>query len=430
MRDTNDTLLIGEDTTYEFIEEMIKTTRECYHSDKIHIGMDEAHNVGLGEYLRKHGYCDRFELLSKHLKRVMEITDKYNFKPMMWSDMFFKLGSKDGAYYDVEAKMPGNIESLIPEQLSMVYGDYYNNDAKIVDAMIKKHKQMGRDVVFAGGIWTWSGLTPNYDKTFATTKGALDMCRKNGIKDVFATMWGDDGGECSKFMALLGLCLYGEFNYSENVSDKQLKEMFRITTGYDMDEFLLFDVDNFGNLCESHDATISKQVFYSDVMRGLFDKNHAQLNLKEHYKNIYDKLLKVNPDKDMEDLFDYHTQYVKILYKKCDMSMRIKRAYDNKWMEELKKIIIELDEIVQDVEIMRNMEYNIWHKTNKPFGFEYFDANMGAVETRLKSAKRRIEDFVSKKVDSLEELEEERLYYNGDKNPFIHKYSSSEIRLV
>lgn len=105
-------------------------------------------------------------------------------------------------------------------------------------------------------------------------------------------------------------------------------------------------------------------------MRGLFDKNHAQLNLKEHYKNI----------------------------------------------------MIKLDELVQDLDIMRNMEYNIWHKTNKPFGFEYFDANMGAVETRRKSAKRRIDDFVSKKVDSLEELEEERLYYNGDKNPFIHKY--------
>ena len=45
--------------------------------------------VGLGRYLDKHGYVNRFELLLKHLNKVCEIAQKYGFKPMMWVDMFF-----------------------------------------------------------------------------------------------------------------------------------------------------------------------------------------------------------------------------------------------------------------------------------------------------------------------------------------------------
>lgn len=430
MRDTPGILLIDEEKTYEFIEEMIKTARECYHTDKIHIGMDEAHEVGLGEYLRRHGYCDRFELLSRHLKRVMEITDKYGFKPMMWSDMFFRLGSKDGAYYDIETKMPENIEEMIPKGISMVYWDYYNNDKKTVDGMIKKHKEMGAPIVFAGGIWTWSGLTPNYDKTFATTKGALDMCRKHGVKEVFATMWGDDGSECSKFEALLGLCLYGEYNYSDEITDERMAEMFNAATGCKMEDFLLFDVDNFGDLCAERNATISKQVFYSDVMMGLFDKNHGQLNLKKHYSEILEKLENVEAEGFFKLLFNCHKQYVKILCSKCDMSIRIKKAYDENDRAELKKITAELKILSEDVENMRETEYKIWHKTNKPFGFEYFDSKMGGVSARLKSAAMRIEEYLSGDLESLPELMEERLYFNGEKTPFVHRYFSRMISFV
>lgn len=99
---------------------MIKTMRRCFRSNKIHIGMDEAHMVGLGGYLEKHGYVKRFELLSSHLKRVTEITDKYGYSPMMWSDMFFRLGTKGGAYYDINPKLPDNISELIPEGTAQV----------------------------------------------------------------------------------------------------------------------------------------------------------------------------------------------------------------------------------------------------------------------------------------------------------------------
>ncbi|WP_054954857.1 hypothetical protein [Paenibacillus sp. FF9] len=44
---------------------------------------------------------------------------------------------------------------------------------------------------------------------------ALQVCKKEGIREVYATMWGDDGNEGNPFAALLGLQLYAEHAYTE-----------------------------------------------------------------------------------------------------------------------------------------------------------------------------------------------------------------------
>ena len=91
INDYDDILLIDEPRTYELIDNMFASLAESYSSRKVHIGMDEAHMVGLGRYLDKHGLCNRYELLNRHLTKVVEIAKKYGFEPMMWSDMFFRI---------------------------------------------------------------------------------------------------------------------------------------------------------------------------------------------------------------------------------------------------------------------------------------------------------------------------------------------------
>ena len=73
INDTQDILLVGEERTYQLIENMFKSLRECFTTDLIHIGMDEALFLGLGKYMQKHGACNRFDILNEHLNRVVEI---------------------------------------------------------------------------------------------------------------------------------------------------------------------------------------------------------------------------------------------------------------------------------------------------------------------------------------------------------------------
>lgn len=56
LRDTADILLAGSKETYTFLEHLIEAASRPFQSKRIHIGMDEAHQLGLGKYLDKHGY--------------------------------------------------------------------------------------------------------------------------------------------------------------------------------------------------------------------------------------------------------------------------------------------------------------------------------------------------------------------------------------
>ena len=126
-RDLGDILLIGDEKTYQLIDDMFSTLAQCVASKSIHIGMDEAHMVGLGKYLDQHGYQNRSKILVEHLQKVCEIAKKYGFKPMMWSDMFFRLASGGGYYVD-EVEFGEEVLSLVPEELDLVYWDYYSED--------------------------------------------------------------------------------------------------------------------------------------------------------------------------------------------------------------------------------------------------------------------------------------------------------------
>ena len=77
VKDDADTLLIGEEKTYQLIEAMIRACRNSFSTQRIHIGMDEAFMVGFGRYRLKHGIPDRERIFCEHLYRVNEICQKY-----------------------------------------------------------------------------------------------------------------------------------------------------------------------------------------------------------------------------------------------------------------------------------------------------------------------------------------------------------------
>ena len=146
--DVNDILLIDEPKTYEFIERIFASLAKNFTSRNVHIGMDEAHMVGLGNYLDKHGYCNRFELLNRHLQKVNAIAKKHGFTAHMWSDMFFRLAAH-GKYCSRDIHVPQGVREKVPEDVSLVYWDYYHTQKEDYDAIsvfsfIKKKELQAR----------------------------------------------------------------------------------------------------------------------------------------------------------------------------------------------------------------------------------------------------------------------------------------------
>ena len=440
--DTQTALLIDDERTYQLIEKMIENARQIYRTDRIHIGMDEAHGVCLGNYYRIHGPTDRYEALLRHLRRVVEICKRYDFKPMMWSDMFFRLGSATNDYYDITAKMPENIGELIPEGLSQVYWDYYHTNANTYEKLILAHKEMG-DVIFAGGVWSWTGFAPKYRQTLDSTYPALEMCRKHSIHHVFATVWQSDYSECDFYNALLGLQLYAEYHAGGEVSTDRLKASFKAHTGMNAETFLAMDIDDLGekNPVYDYDApysfselehcipVISKQVLYQDILQGLFDKNFSYIDLGAHFAKCYDRINSLKAEDATEkELLALHTAFTKVIMQKCDIGLRLKDRYDHGDREGLLSLLEELKTLLSSVNELHRLFAARWYKTYKPYSFDERDLRFGGIKARIERAIQRVSSYLKGEIPAIEELEVKRLTFENRETPFAHLYYIEKMR--
>lgn len=420
IRENSSTLLIDEEKTYDFIRAELETCRECFTTNQIHIGMDEADGIGRGKYLEKHGYHSKEELMMRHLQKVCAIADEMGLKPMMWGDMFFGIRSEKGGYYDKKVVFPPDIDKDIPENVSVVYWDYMHEDAETYKHFIDRHKDLKREVIFCGGIRTWVGLSVNNETTYKTTCAALETCHKEGIKKVFATTWGNDGNEVNVYATLASLSLYADFTYHKEVSKELWEKNFYLTTQYNLSDFLALDIDVYPKeWCHfpcvwGGGSTTSKNVLYQDVLLGLYDKNFEGIDLPGFYRERLKIFEAASVPTGLEKLYDYQKQLLKVLIVKSHIGINIYNAYKQKDMKELSNQEKLLGELNSDIKLLHQKLRVLWLSTNKPFGLERLDIRYGGVMTRIDVARERLTAFIDGRIERIEELEEKRLMFGGD----------------
>src|SRR5699024_10486909 len=139
-KDTRGALLLENESTYTLLENMIHAVTSPFRSKKLHIGMDEAEELGRGIFLNKYGYKDRLDLMSTHLKRVTDITESLGLDVMMWSDMFLKLASDTGDVYSKETVIPQHIIDQTPDSVQLMYWQYNATDINHYYNIIDQHK--------------------------------------------------------------------------------------------------------------------------------------------------------------------------------------------------------------------------------------------------------------------------------------------------
>ncbi len=410
--DTNDILLAGEERTYQLVENLIKAVSENISSRKINIGMDEAHLIGLGKYLDKHGYSNRFKIMEDHLSRVLNICRKYGLQVQMWSDMFFRL-AYGGEYYitdEKEAVLPN-----IPSDVELVYWDYYHFEKEHYDKMLKKHFKLTDQVGFAGGAWKWMGITPHNTYSMTIGKVALAACKENNVKSVVITAWADNGAEASSFSILPALYADAEYNYSEDFD----KSKFYYLTGMAFDDFMQIDLpSHFTKDIDKH-SNASKFLLYDDAFLSIFDSAVFD-GISDYYMDTAARLKRCCDNKNFGYLFDTQLKLCEVLQYKADLGRRIKTYYDQKDMKQLSRIVeIEIPLILEKLQDFYQAFEIQWGKENKPFGFEVQCIRIGGLEKRLTYIKNQLKAYGSGVVDRIEELEVTRRefhYYNEEDN--------------
>ena len=116
--------MVGNQKVYDFIGELLASLKECFSSRSIHLGMDEAHMLGLGNYLKKNGYRKSSLLMKEHCEKVLNLCQDLDLEPMVWSDMYITSNTGKG-YYDVDSSTDTCSWEKPDSNLGLVYWDYF-----------------------------------------------------------------------------------------------------------------------------------------------------------------------------------------------------------------------------------------------------------------------------------------------------------------
>ena len=412
IRDTDSVLLARSEDTFKFVDELIAKVSSCFRSRRVHIGMDEAWDMGRGKFLDKHGYVPPFDIFNEYMERLIGITNKYGLTPLMWSDMYFRIASAKRTYYDEDVVFPEDVKSKIPKEVELVFW-HYGESHHCDNYMMKKHNELGRKVWFAGGLWGWIGHFPEHNYAFSTTKYSLEACRNNAVEDIMTTIWTNDNAECDTFANLFGLSFTAELAFDKGAKEDKLRRRFEAVTGGDYDAF--YSMSLYHNKFENNEFAsysrrfLGKPLFWQDIMEGLFDTHLFRTPMSAHYRDAAERMTKA---KDTKWTYLYNLAYSVFDYMsvKCEIAEKLVPAYKANDKDTLRHISTDLLPLLKDkTDAVHRAHKDAWFASNKVIGWANLDVRYGGVKERCMTAKELIDGYLDGKYDKLDELEETRL---------------------
>lgn len=402
--DLDNVLNVGSKDVKDLIENIITQLSNTFRSKRIHLGMDEAYNLGRGKYADEHGMRKKSDIMREHLEFILSICKKNGVRPIIWDDMFVREYAADG-------------KVIIPDDMDLMYWDYYNNTKKHYIENIKVRKNFSNHVMFAGGAWKWTGYAPHHAKTFAATNASLAACKEEGIKEVMTTAWADDGCECPISAMLFGTVLFAEHGYKKEVSEEEFSEKLKFYTGMSFEEFMKQQEIDIYPEYEEKTATVTpgKYGFYEDPLYSMFvyHTRDAKGDITIHYQNLaqyFEKSAENQKNEALKAAQEFYAYYCDFMRYKWNLGLNIYDAYqkkDNKAiLDVIEKQLVPAIERIDKVRLARQKEWNI---TNKIYGFEVLDVRMAGIKQRMETAKEVLMQYINGVIDKIEPLEEERL---------------------
>lgn len=408
IRDAADILLTGDERTYALVDGMFRTLRECLRTNIVNIGMDEADLLGLGKYLTLHGYRDRFSILMEHLRRVSEMAKKYGFELLMWGDMFFRLAGGDYfTNFNQDPKLgeiPEEVRQLVPENIHLVYWDYFSRDRQSYERNIDAHNAIKSGSWFAGGLWTWAGFAPHNTFSIATMREAMKACHAKGVENVVMTMWGDNGAECSKFAVLPALFTVSQM--AQDIDDVEtIHANFEREFGIPFEDFRALDL--IGTQNDSAEAIYNpeKYLLYCDPFMGQFD-NRVKPADAAGYANCAARLAVYADHAEYGYLFRSLRALCAFLSVKADLGIRTRAAYLSGDKKAAKALCTDYDAALERLDAFYAAYEQQWMHENKPQGFDVVDLRIGGQRQRLLHCRDRLLAYAEGRLDRIEELEE------------------------
>lgn len=419
IRDKGGILLADEKKTYALIEKMVAFWKDCVRSKRIHLGMDEAWGLGTGKHEEIHGKESAFAIINRHLQKCCAICKKSGLEPMIWSDMYFRIGSKRKEYYDLESQPPAKVVKGIPAKLQLVYWDYYHTDQAFYEKFIEKHRAIAGDPVMGSGVWTWCKFWYDHFMTRNTVVPCLRACRAQKLNEVLFTMWGDNGGYCDYGSAYAGLAFAAEVAFTGKADETRLEKIlknqfsgasYRAVTA--LGEMMPYNVPSF--LLDDPLMLLYFKGFYD--AREKWGEYGVGKNFAEVKKDLgkAEKTVCAASLKGEAGSMYLARALVKALTAKFAYAEAVFKAAGRKDHRQAAPGLLKLAEKYEkDIAEFYTEFMVMWHTHNKPFGLESIQIRLGGQVIRAGELVRRLKEFIDGTDKVIPELEQ--IAYAGGK---------------
>jgi len=422
VKDTDQVLLVDKEETYTLIDKMLAFWSEALSSSRIHVGMDETHDLGRGHFMDLYGYERGFDIFNRHFAKVEKMCEKYSLRAMIWSDMYFRMSNPTQDYYDLDHEIPQDVIDMIPKNSDLVYWDYYNKDKQFYIDFIEKHRKMGYEPLMGSGLWTWGRIWNDHDQDVKTVKPCLQACRETKLDEVFFTLWGDSGAFCEINSVLAGLCWAADLAYGGSENAARLEAQFKaITGGSYKNHMTAARLSKHILETEEDTQTVgSPFLLWDDPLLGIcwdskqnIDADFAGKAIKL-YNSICEDLADQRDDNAAADI-NHAWLIADFLRLKVAFRRDLLSAYESGNKAAMAALADKtLPKMIAACEAVSASIRKMWHKYFKPFGLEVLQIRQGGQILRLKEAQCRINEYVAGTVDSLPELEEKTTQPTND----------------
>ncbi len=412
VRDTGSVLLVDEPQSYDLILKMVQFWSKAVRSRRIHIGMDETHDLGRGRYMDLFGYKRGFDIFNEHLSKVVDLCRAEGLQPMIWSDMYFRMGSKSGGYYDMNSRIPADVSAAIPRQTQLVYWDYYHTDEGFYREWIKRHRELGFEPIMASGVWSWGRFVYSHVYTTQTVLPCVRACLQEGVKELCFTMWKDDGGAVDFESSWAGVLYAAEAAYGNGqVDENRWGARFESVCQANLDANLAtaqIDVsERYG------DEINARLLLWDDPLLGLYRRSllardtWADFDLTGYYADLSKKLAHLaKQDAGGAGDLEFAAQLAETLSLKSNIYDQITAAYAGHDRETLADLTASaIPALISDVKTLWTLHRQVWMSQNKAFGFEVQCVRYGGLLLRLEEIALRVQQYLDGEIEQIEELE-------------------------
>ncbi len=435
LQDVRGVILVGDPAAQDLLREMIHSATAPFHSRRIHLGLDEAFRLGEGQYRKLHGPTRAFDVFLQHMDFLRGVCHQLGLQPMMWSDMWFRMGSPTGDSYDPASVVPPDIVSKMPPDIQQVYWDYYHTSPDRYELWIDRHRAVGQEPVMATGIWTWNRFWAALPYSQSIVDASMTACKRKNVKQAFVTLWGDDGAECDIWSAMPLIMRYAEHGWQDAVDEQAVRRRFaRVGPGnydaffqaasidtipapddpklftHNIGKALLwedpamsllsgqFNTSGLANEYEQLSADLDRMVNLATSRRDITTDTGPVHNLPWHLKNFYIENLNTR--------LDLPATMARVLAAKVDLRRELQaacRARDHGHLEVLATGAV--PKLRALAESLWHVHRRIWMATFRPFGWEVIEGRYGALLARLHTIQYRLQELLAGHIDSIPELE-------------------------